>query len=987
MPLKSVSDIAKIWAAAGLSVVPIRPDGSKAPTIEWTEFQTRILTAEEIDRVFRPGLGIAIVGGEISGNLEFLDLDVPKDELSNPIHLLNELGERNPEPSTCIYEAWLDCLDPEMIDLVGTLPIVRTPGGGVHLYYRCVKIQGNQKLAMQVNPPGIKPALSTIGETRGRGGYVLVPGCPPECHPTGKTYEFISGSFDSGAGVPTISDEQRSRLLTSVRSFDQSGLLERFKKPKPSNTTTKAHGLRPGDDYNLRARWEDILEPNGWTFAYVRGYDGAVCWRRPGKPAREKGISATVRNMDGMELFHSFSSNCDPLPFEKSVTKFCAYTLFYHNGDYEASARELGKLGYGDQRKPKDAVDIDSIIDGRRDDSVPWGDCEFDGSIARIDDLDDEQFYEADADAAPFNESAAPPLDASLFYEAMDPLDVQLFEDEEQLAREERQRRTNEEVERRRELAGRGPAHLVWRDFGDPPARELTSSGRIKTSVDCPRDTTWIIINDHFCNEGLRTVHYQNEFFMLWNGMHYRTLKFTEMKSHLSRHLSHFAESTKGEDGEVVYVPFKVRQHKANEMVGTLQDMTYLESDIGDPCWLGAAYGDTALPDPREVVCCKNGLLDIATRTLLPPTPAFYTFNNTEIDYDPAAPIPKTWLSFLDSSLDKESQQLLQEWFGYCLVQDTRLQKMLMVVGSPGSGKGTAMSVLQSLVGESSRCAMSFETINKQFGLQNALGKSLMIFPDARQDAKFDNQGSIVGTLLSITGEDEIQVDRKNLFSVTTKLNTRVVIVSNEVMRLTDRAKALSRRILWLKFPGHNSKTDPDLKRKLNAELSGILNWAIEGWAMVRKTGEFTSPSSAHMLKDSFEEQSSDISSFIEDMCVVGPEESAEKVSLVHHWNAWRISKGYKKMGEAQFGKLLSAAVMRLETERRRAGGGGRKWFYTGVGLSSEKVVEYAQEYGGEDMWRDIIKSMGSRGGHGDGDTVSIAEYLEKQKDRKTYDR
>src|SRR5690606_5175253 len=157
---KSLRKTAKRWAAAGLSIVPIRSDGSKAPAIDWTELQHRILTEEEIDEYFKPGLGIAVISGEISGNLEFLDFDIPKDENGNRI-ATDAFGNA----SVCIFEAWLDCLDAELFEIVEKMPTVRTPGGGIHLYYRCDQLDGNQKLAMQKNPPGLIPGRSTIAET------------------------------------------------------------------------------------------------------------------------------------------------------------------------------------------------------------------------------------------------------------------------------------------------------------------------------------------------------------------------------------------------------------------------------------------------------------------------------------------------------------------------------------------------------------------------------------------------------------------------------------------------------------------------------------------------------------------------------------------------------------------------------------------------------------------------------------------------------
>src|SRR5690606_7702915 len=505
-----------------------------------------------------------------------------------------------------------------------------------HLYYRCDQLDGNQKLAMQKNPPGLIPGRSTIAETRGRGGYVLVPGCPSQCHPSGGVYKFISGSFDldaDGNGIPTISAEQRSKLFAAVRSFDQVGLTEKKYRNKDCERAVAVDrdGNRPGDDFNRRARWEDVLLPLGWTFAYRRRNDGAECWRRPGKSRKEKGISATVRNFDGVELFHSFSSNSDPLPFEKSITKFEAYTIIHHHGDFEASARDLAQQGYGEPSRK--VIDLDAIVSGKRDESVPWSD--FDPGLKtrivkniEIGEVGDgRDFIDGDCKCETI------PLSDSVFYEEMDPLEVQIFEDKKKLDKEEKERIRKEKYELRKVELNKGPAYLVWRDFGDPPQKKIAPDGRIKTRIDCPRDTAWIILNDWFSNgDGMRTIHYQNEQFMMWNGRRYRSLKSDDVRPLISQYMSHFAEF-KGEDenGNQVYEPFKIRNVRIIEMVKAVQDLVHIDSEISDPCWLGNPQDVSNLPDPREIVCCENGLLDIAKKDLLPPTPAFYSFNNTGI--------------------------------------------------------------------------------------------------------------------------------------------------------------------------------------------------------------------------------------------------------------------------------------------------------------------------------------------------------------------
>lgn len=968
---KSLRELAKAWAAAGLSIVPVRADGSKAPAVStWTELQDRILTNDEIDTLFEPGLGIAIIGGEISGNLEFLDFDIPKDENGDV------LGE-------CAFDAWMDCLDIDLLEIVSTMPMVKTPGGGVHLYYRCPEIEGNRKLAMKKNPPGTVPPYSTVVETRGRGGYVLAPGCPPECHPSGKTYELISGSFGGGGGggddgVPTITPEQRTKLFGAARSFDESDLsAKEARRRDPSlQPADQRDGNRPGDDYNRRANWSDILEPEGWTLAFTRRRDGAECWRRPGKPEREKGISATIREFEGLQLFHSFSSNSNPLPHDESITKFTAYTLFHHDGDYKNAARALGKLGYGEP--PRRIQDLDAAVDGKRPDDIPWSDEDPGGREAKVSISDISIRDEHEAEALPFEIGGPSEFDVSVFHSEMDPLEVQLFEDQEKLEVEQEDRLQKEKMERREVQMARGPAYIVWRDHGDEPVRSYTKNKQIKTRVDRPRDTAWHIINDKFSHKGeIRSLHYQHGEFMHWSNARYRRLKSDDVRPKISNYLTYFAEwDGEDEDGASKYVAYKVRKVRVEEMLTMVKDMSHIDAEILDPSWLCDTSEIDGLPDAREIVCCKNGLLDIANRQLIDSTPAFYSFNNTEIEYDPEAPRPNAWLNFLEDTLDAESRTLLQEWFGYCLVQDTRLQKMLMVVGKPGSGKGTAMEILQSLVGgTTSCCSMEFDKLENQFSMSMALGKSVMIFPDARQSYGSGAKG-VVGTLLSVSGEDAVFIDRKNMNPVTQKLNCRIVIVSNDVISLSDPSGALNRRMLWIKFPGFAGQSDPNLKERLLGEISGILNWAVEGWHKVRSTGQFTQPESAQDFIDVFQEQASPIKKFLEDMCTVGEGEKSPIGDFFNHWNIWRSVNGYKgKQSQAAFGKQLLSADMSIKKTRLRVDG-KRAYLYTGISLNKDKIEEFIADSVGQKQW-DNAKDDEAR--RNDADVLSILDYISKK--------
>jgi hypothetical protein len=140
---------------------------------------------DQIVSMFTGDCGIAIIAGAVSDNLEVMDFDAP-----------GAFGE------------WLASLPDELVAVVDGMPHVLTPSGGGHIYYRCVEIGGNQKLA--------RDGGKTLIETRGEGGYVVAPGSPESCHKTGRPYELINGSLFS---IPSITGSQRSAMLAAAREL------------------------------------------------------------------------------------------------------------------------------------------------------------------------------------------------------------------------------------------------------------------------------------------------------------------------------------------------------------------------------------------------------------------------------------------------------------------------------------------------------------------------------------------------------------------------------------------------------------------------------------------------------------------------------------------------------------------------------------------------------------------------------------------------
>jgi putative DNA primase/helicase len=189
--------------------------------------------------------------------------------------------------------------------------------------------------------------------------------------------------------------------------------------------------------------------------------------------------------------------------------------------------------------------------------------------------------------------------------------------------------------------------------------------------------------------------------------------------------------------------------------------------------------------------------------------------------------------------------------------------------------------------------------------------------------------------LLSITGEDAITVGRKYKSAWTGRLDTRFLILTNEMPRVADASGALASRFIVLALEqSFYGREDPGLTGRLLPELPGILNWAIAGWRRLRDRGYFEQPASARDKVEEMEELGSPVMAFVREHCEVGPGHSVTVDDLFMRWEAWCADQRRDRPGDkASFGTRLNAAVGGLRMVRLRDKDGSRPRAYEGIGL------------------------------------------------------
>ncbi|MFF3376201.1 phage/plasmid primase, P4 family [Streptomyces sp. NPDC002680] len=421
---------------------------------------------------------------------------------------------------------------------------------------------------------------------------------------------------------------------------------------------------------------------------------------------------------------------------------------------------------------------------------------------------------------------------------------------------------------------------------------------------------------------------------MRWNGTCWREIDEAQIRKAMYERLEYSVFRVPAKDGETEERDWAPTKQKISNLLDALGSITLLPTDTDAPAWIDRA-GGTSEPDGGPIVACENGLLRIRDRALLPHTPRFFNIVSVPFAYDPAATAPE-WEHFLSEvwTDDPDSITALQEWFGYVLSGRTDLQKILLIVGPSRSGKGTIARVLKSLVGKENLAGPTLAGLSTNFGLATLIGKSLAVISDARLSGNDNSQ--VVERLLTVSGEDTLDVDRKYREQWTGKLPSRLMILSNELPHFGDssgvianRFVLLNTRLSWL------GKEDTTLTDRLTAEMPGIFNWALEGLARLQRTRRITEPASSRDAVTTMRDTASPTSAFVRERCTTGPTCTVPVDALWNIWREWAEDNGVRAGTKQVFGRNLLSVVPQLNRTRPRAPSGDERIAtYNGIGLS-----------------------------------------------------
>lgn len=328
---------------------------------------------------------------------------------------------------------------------------------------------------------------------------------------------------------------------------------------------------------------------------------------------------------------------------------------------------------------------------------------------------------------------------------------------------------------------------------------------------------------------------------------------------------------------------------------------------------------------------CHNGTLDLTSFELREHNPGDLLSHMAGVNYDPSALAPR-WLQFIDevTAGDKNTAKYLQKVAGYCLTGQTHFECAFICHGaSARNGKSTLLETLKTLLGSfaASAKAATFAKNDKARGedaspdIAGLLGVRFVVVAEPPQGMEMN-----AALLKSMTGNDTISARRlyEGFFEYVPTF--KMVFNSNHIPRISDMTVFEGDRLRLIPFNVHfgEDRRDPTLKSafKTPENLSGILNWALEGLRLLNTEGFSMPPAVASATKD-YRRSQDKLLLFMEEETESGEDFEVPLVVLQSAFSDWCRASGLQPVGLPRFKEMLEER--QIYCRKKRPNGTGRK--------------------------------------------------------------
>ncbi len=329
---------------------------------------------------------------------------------------------------------------------------------------------------------------------------------------------------------------------------------------------------------------------------------------------------------------------------------------------------------------------------------------------------------------------------------------------------------------------------------------------------------------------------------------------------------------------------------------------------------------------------CQNGTINLKTGDLLPHVRSNMITKISPASYDPKAEAPR-WREFLEQVTDNDQELIsfLQRAAGYALTGDTSEHCLFFLHGDGRNGKSVFIETVKYVIGDYGTTARPDVLMSKKYG--ESVPNEIAALAGVRYVSTTETESGkrfAESMLKQYTGDDIISARFLYGEFFTFKPQFKIFLASNHKPIIRGQDTAIWERIYLIPFTVYipPEKRDKKLGEKLQAEVDGILRWAVEGCLAWQREG-LNPPDVVRGATESYRDEMDPLRDFFAERCVFVPEATVFVSDL---WNAYLdwCKENSEKYPLTK--RLFRTHLLQKKLEEKRTS----KRYWQGIGLRSE---------------------------------------------------
>lgn len=307
--------------------------------------------------------------------------------------------------------------------------------------------------------------------------------------------------------------------------------------------------------------------------------------------------------------------------------------------------------------------------------------------------------------------------------------------------------------------------------------------------------------------------------------------------------------------------------------------------------------------------------------TLRPHDPADLITKLADVAYDRDAERPEFDRFLAHVQPDPANRRFLAQWLGLSLTGDMGEQKLAFFWGGGRNGKSTLVDIVALIAGDYS------ETVPVETFLSEGRGRNagaatpdLAILPGVRmlRTSEPEKGAKLAEALIKlVTGGEPIQARHLNRDYFRFYPQFKLTMSGNHRPSISGADEGIWRRVMLVPWSVTIPKDQVDraLPQKLGAEMSGILNWLLDGLRDWLSAGLVT-PSDVIEATQEYREDSDPLGQFLKDCVAEEPGGRVPSMDLYRLFCAWAKAGGAREWTPTGFGRALGErGIKRLRSD------------------------------------------------------------------------